>query len=417
MSAVIESNMQLTPVERARTALASIETEAKLKELAKASETILTITNPDGREQCHSALMSLVKMRTHINKTRKNACEDAIAFRDAAIAEEKRLVGIISPEEARLAGIRDTWDARIEAEKQARIDAEIARGAEIQRLIDGIRNWPVNAAGKPSALVNQMLQSATDYRIEDEVFQERTEDAKTILIASTAALQGIYQERLTHEAAQLKLEEDRKELVRLKAEEAERQKIAREAQAKADADAQVKRDAEAKIQADARAAQDAIDKANRERNEMALQEIQAIHHQLIIADTGRAPYCKGGDLQSIDWVIDGTEKWEITEERFGALFAMAVKTKENTLAALQAKRVGFIARQENAAETQRLADERADVARQQEALRVSKLPPARKPKHSPGAEAIVDAVSSHFGVDGAVARRWLREIDWEGVPA
>lgn len=389
---------------------------------------VYEVTTIEGLEAAKAARSEIREPRYEVEKIRKAAKAPLLALGKKLDSEAARITTELEKIETPIHQQIKAEEDRKEAEREAKVLAEIARVAGINKLLDGIRGWPIQATGKPSARVAELLAHAESYDLAESVFQERLDDAKAVLEVSRAALRGLHVAALDAEAKEVQLALDRQEFARLKAEEAERQRLAREAQAKADADAKTERDrleaiakaerdAEAKIQADARAAQDAIDKANRQRNEAALQEIQAIHHQLIIADTGRIPYCKGGDLESIDWVIQETDKWEITEEKFGALFAMAVKMKEGTLIALMAKRVGFVNRQENAAETQRLADERADVARQQEALRVSKLPPARKPKHSPGAEAIADAVASYFGVDGAVARRWLREIDWEQVAA
>lgn len=378
---------------------------------------IFEVTTSAGMEVARAARRAIREPRFEVERIRKAAKAPILALGKKLDAEAARITRELTLIEAPIDEVITAEEAR----KEQRIAAELARTEEIQRRLDWMRDRPVKAAGKSSAEVLQMIDTLDGYLVDETVFEERLDDAKAVLDVSRAALRGLHVAALDAEAKEVQLALDRQEFARLKAEEAERQKIAREAQAKADADAQVKRDAEAKIQADARAAQDAIDKANRERNEMAMQEIQAIHHQLIIADTGRAPYCKGGDLQTLDWLIPQTEEWPITEEKFGVLRAAAQKTKESVLASLRQKRVDMVQRieDEKAAEfdRQHLADQRAALAVEQEALRVSKLPPARKPKHSPGAEAIVDAVSSHFGVDGAVARRWLREVDWETVAA
>lgn len=77
------------------------------------------------------------------------------------------------------------------------------------------------------------------------------------------------------------------------------------------------------------------------------------------------------------------------------------------------------ARERQAAEDRRIADDRAEIARQTEALRIANLPKpaAEKPKHNPGAEAIIDALAEHYGVTAKVALRWVCEIDWEVVHA
>jgi hypothetical protein len=254
----------LTPVERASNALSKAETEAELKALAEESKSIVTVTDPASREVCHQSMMTLKNMRLLVQKRAKKAREEAQEYSKTVISIEKELVALIEPEEARLAGIRDEWDSAKEREREVKVQAEISRVAQIQRFIDGIREWPLNAAGKSSSLVNQMLQSATDYEITEEVFQERTAEAKTVLMASTAALQGIYQERLNHEAEQQRLIAERQELAKLRAEAAERARIDAARLAQEEAAARLARDAENARQEAALTAQRELDRQARE---------------------------------------------------------------------------------------------------------------------------------------------------------
>lgn len=408
----------MTVTERASKALSKDEVETRIKELVAQSKPIVAVIDADSREVCHEALMVLRNMRTQTQRAAKDGRDEAVQYSKAVIAIEKGLVALIEPEETRLAKIRDEWDAIKEREKQDRINAEVARVAAIQARIDEIRQWPVVATGKTSNEVDQMVQTATDYEVTDTDFAERSDEAKSVLMASLAALQGIYQNRLTAEAKEIEVENERKELAQFRADAAERERVARENREKQEKADQAQKDADA-------AAQAAIDKANRERNENALQEIQAIHHQLIIADTGRAPYCKGGDLETIDWTIDGTEKWELTEERFGALYAAAVKTKETTLVALRQKRVDFLARQENEATAQRQADQATELAAREAALAESQKPkPEPKPEpvrtrtvERPTSAQLIALVAGHYSVTPAMAEKWLRNIKWEMAAA
>lgn len=278
----------LTVIERASLVFVAIKSEDELRALAKSSETIVTITNEAGKDQCHAARMVLKNTRLEIERTGEEGREDAVQTSKAIIARQKALIKITAPEEDRLAAIQKTWDDRVAAEKEAKILAEIARQDEIQRRIDGMRNWPVNAANQPSMLVGQMLAQAQAYLIDAEVFGEHVETALAVLAASTAALSGLLLQRKAFEAEQLQAEEDRKELARLKSEEVERQRAAAEERAKQEADAKVKRDAETarqqaildeqrqaleRDQADARARQQAEDdRLAKDRAEIAAQQ-------------------------------------------------------------------------------------------------------------------------------------------------
>jgi hypothetical protein len=459
----------LTVIERAAAVFAATPSEEDLRELVKKSATITEITNEAGKQQCHTARMVLKNTRLEIERVGEEGREDAVQTSKAIIARQKTLIGIPKPEEDRLAAIQKSWDDRIAAEKEAKIQAEIARVADIQERIVELRGCQTLSPSSGSALLLQHIADLEAIPVDDsfEEFRQSASDAKE---AALSRLRGIHAAAVVHEAEQDRIKAEREELAKLRAEAVERDRLAREAQAKADAEAKAVRDAEAAAQAETlrlerekqveaarahaakiareNAERDAADEANRQRNEMAMQEIQAIHQQLMIADVGRAPYCKGGDLQSIDWVIGQAEKWELTEERFGVLYQTAVKTLERTLAALNQKRADLIARlanesaraendrraleraaeldrqaeeqrKANAVEAGRIAAERAQFeAEQSAAIEASKPKPRGRPgTKNPGREAIVQALAERYSVDAAVVRRWLKEIDWESEAA
>lgn len=286
---------------------------------------VYEVTTTAGMELAKKARSDIREPRYEVERIRKAAKAPILALGKKLDSEAARITAELEKIEGPIHQQIVAEEQRKEREKQARIDAEIARVAEIQRLIDGIRQWPVNAANQPSMLVGQMLQQARDYRIEETVFQEFCPAATQALQVSTAALAGLLIDRQSHEAKEAQLERDRQELARLRADEDERQRIAA---------------------------------AERADNERIARERQA-------------------DLD----------------------------------------RQAAAQRQAQAAEEQRLADQRAEVAREHEALRISRLPPAKKPKHNPGSEALTDVIATHYGVEPDVARRWLREIDWEMVSA
>lgn len=397
--------MALTVAERAVKVFEALPTVDDLQALAKTSATIVTITNADGREQCHSARMALKNMRLEIARTGEEGRDDAVKTSKAIIAWQKSLIALTQPEEERLGAIQEAWDDRIKAAKEAAIQAEIARVAALQERIAELRGCQILTPASGSALILEHIADLEKIQV-DESFEEFRQQAADAKVAAIVRLNSIHAAAVAYEAEQAKAIADRAELAKLRAEQADRDRLAKEAQAKADADAQAERDrlealskaeraAETARQAEANrlerdriAKEEAEQTAARERNEMAMQEIQAIHHQMIIADTGRAPYCKGGDVETLDWLIPQTEKWEITEAKFGALTAMAQKTKESVLIGLRQKRVDLVQRieDEKAAEfdRQNLADQRAALAVEQEALRKAQEPaPVAEPVAAP----------------------------------
>jgi len=315
-----------TVAERVAAVFSVVPSEEELKALATKYADITTITNQAGYDQVHAARMVLKNTRLEIARTGEVGREDAVQTSKGIIARQKALVAITQPEEERLQKIQDAWDDAIKAEKEAKIQAEIARVAEIQRRIDGIRNWPVNAANQSSILVGQMLAQAQAYRIDPDVFEEHSETATAVLAASVAALSGILQQRKDYEAEQERIIAERAELARLRAAEE-----ARQAQARAE---QAERERLAKIETD-RLAQEAHDKRVAEAREHAEQ----IRREREVIER------------------EAAENARKAAERQAELDAQA-----------EAQRVA------NAAEAKRLADQQAEIDRQQQELRKAQEP-------------------------------------------
>ncbi len=96
--------------------------------------------------------------------------------------------------------------------------------------------------------------------------------------------------------------------------------------------------AEAMKQA-ATAALDALEQRRKaaveaERREMAMQEIQGIQHQVMIAEVGRLGVRAGGTIECIRETLAETEAWTINE-RFGAMQGLAQMAKDAAVAKIQ----------------------------------------------------------------------------------
>lgn len=184
-----------------------------------------------GLAHAKAARAAIREPRYEVERLRKDAKAPILALGKRLDAEATRITNaLLTLEEPIHQQIKSEED-RIEQEKLAKAAAEAARVAQIHSLIDGIRAWPANAVGKPSLMVSQMLNDASNYRIEESVFQERTEEAKGVLLISVTALNGVRSERIAHEAEQERIKAERIELDKLRAEQAERDRLAREVQA------------------------------------------------------------------------------------------------------------------------------------------------------------------------------------------
>jgi hypothetical protein len=230
----------LTLPQRAAVALGSSKTEIDLQELVKQSADIVAVSNMAGRDQAHRIGMNLKAARVTIEKTAKSAREDATAFSKAVIAEEKRLIEIITPEEDRVIGLRDAWDTQVENERQAKIAAEVARVAKIASAIEAIREGETDALRicKTAEETQREIEYVEKREITEAIYQERLAEAVALKETVLTSMRTILAGRVAAEAAEAariqaakeeaqRLEVERAELVKLRAEAAERERLAK----------------------------------------------------------------------------------------------------------------------------------------------------------------------------------------------
>lgn len=156
---------ELTVVERAAVALQSDVAGKELAALVEQSKAIVTVTNKDGRTECHAAAMRAMTARTNIEKAGKSARDDATKFSKAVIAEEARLIAIIEPEEKRLKGLRDEWDAARAAEKAEADRIERERIAAIVLRINDIKESPARGTMMDTAELSWYTQTLESMEI------------------------------------------------------------------------------------------------------------------------------------------------------------------------------------------------------------------------------------------------------------
>src|SRR5574337_683673 len=208
----------LTVAERAAIAIGAPAYEIALVDLVKESASLVQIKDKSGYQQAHSARMRLKGTRVEIQKRAKDAREDAQAFSKAVIAEEKRLVALVCPEEDRLQGLQDVWDAAREAEKQARIQAEEARVAKHRANIDAIRDTALHAATMGTDGIQGLIVEIEQYDVSEAVFEEFATGARVVRDDTLATLRQLHTAALAREAEAARLRAEREELARLRAE-------------------------------------------------------------------------------------------------------------------------------------------------------------------------------------------------------
>lgn len=336
-----EPSTALTLPERVRVALKSAEIEQGLAELAGKSKHITEITNAAGYQQAHSARMALKTQRIIIEKTSKEARQDATDFSKGCIVEERRLVAIIQAEEERLGKIQDGWDAARAAEKKAREEAERARVQEIQRRLARIEALPetYTSAMPPEKLADVVAQLETGLTFDYQEFSEQAEKARQAAIVAL---------RQAHAEASERVEREAQERAAREAEEARQ---AAERKAEEERLAEVRRQLDAEKAERTRQAE--ADRLERER----VAQIR----QWIVALNGPTHLTASDSPMLIDEAIDQL-LGAVVDERYQEFRTEAAEAREGGIQRLRAL---VVASRAQRAEQARLTREREELERQQ----------------------------------------------------
>lgn len=303
---------------------------------------------PMGMAHAKAARKAIRDPRYELEQIRKDAKAPLLALGKRLDSEATRITTALLVLENPIHQQIKNEEERIEREKQERAQAEAVRVAQIRARIDVIRAAPSTVAAKGSEAIQAAV---TDYesRAIDESYAEFREEAATALTTTLLALRSLHDQAKEREAEAERIKAERIELDKLRAEQAERNRIAAAEQAKAAAEAKAIADAEAKAQA-------AVLRHEREENARIARERQA-------------------------------ELDRQAEEQRRANAAEATR-----MAAERAE----LERQQEAL---RKANE--------------PKPKPRKAVQNPGRDAITQVLADHYSVDATIVRRWLKEIDWE----
>lgn len=246
------------PEQRAIAALDSTNTAARIaEEIAKTSD-IVACNDKPGRELVHKAAMRHRDIRLNIQRNSTAAREDAVALQKAVIAEEKRLVGLIQPEEDRLLSIRDGFDADQERIRQEAIEKERQRVAKVTAVIDEYRDIPLQWVGATSRELDAAIESLEtaslpelEYKVDEE---SQVKAARKAASDKLSEMRGAAMDR---------------ELAEQRAAEA---RAAEEARIKAEREAEAKHQAEQRAELERQQAELAAERAKAEAEAKAARE-------------------------------------------------------------------------------------------------------------------------------------------------
>lgn len=233
------------------------------------SGVVYDVTTTKGMDEAKAARMAIREPRYEVERVRKAAKAPLLALGKELDTRAQRITSVLLAIEEPIDAQVKAEESRKEAERQAKIDAELQRVARLQSRVAELRGNQSLTAGSGSRLIAEHLADL-EQLVVDERLQEHLQQGQDAKAAGIARLQSLHAAALAHEAEQERIRAEREELARLRAEDerrqaAERQRIAEE---KRQADAErAKEDAERRARIAAEEAELAARRAEVERQE------------------------------------------------------------------------------------------------------------------------------------------------------
>ena len=248
------------------------------------------VSTTKGMDEAKKARQEVKGYRTALEAKRKEikapALERCRLIDDEAKTITAALLEIEEPIEQQI----KAEEARKEAEKAAKAEAERQRVAAIRVQIETIKNHAAFAVGKSAEAILKILSGVEGFEIGED-FQEFKPDAGQAKAETLDKLKALHAAQVEHEAEQARIAAERAELAKLRAEAEAREReaaAARAEQERKDREAReaVEREQAAKLAAERaaheselrkqREAQEAELKAQREAQAKAEAEARAI---------------------------------------------------------------------------------------------------------------------------------------------
>jgi hypothetical protein len=179
------------------------------------------IATTEGMDSAKSLRNTFVKIRTRADKAKTEAKRPIDLAGKEILARFALLKAAAEAEEAKHNLAITAQEEKIEAEKQAKIEAQRVRTEEIQNRIAHIRGIPAMLVQSSSAAVGDKLAELSEKRLEPAMYDDHLEDAINALNSTIDQLRAMVQTALAREETARQAEADRVELDRLRNEKAE----------------------------------------------------------------------------------------------------------------------------------------------------------------------------------------------------
>lgn len=256
------------------------QTEAGLAELrSRLKDAVYDVSSKAGMTEAKGARAELRSLRTGLEKKRVEIKAPALEHCRLIDAEAKRITAELVALEEPIDQQIKAEEQRIADEKRRAIEAEEKRIAGIRAAIDDYRGLPAKLFDRPTIIIQgQLARLQANLPTEDQ-YEEFLAEAKDAHTAAVARLGEMIAAARQREEEQARIDAERAELEKLRAEAEERRRKdeaeAAAGRAEEDRKAQAERDRLAAEQraaeAAARAEREAEEKAERERQQAEIQ--------------------------------------------------------------------------------------------------------------------------------------------------
>lgn len=371
---------------------------AGLAELqSKYKGVVYDVASPKGMKEAIEARREIRTPRLEVERIRKAAKAPILELGRKLDSEAQRITkALLAIEEPVDAAIK-AEEARKEREKQEKIELEMRRVAALHERVAELRGCQTLTASSGSELIAGHIADLEKLTVDDsfEEFRQQAEDAK---VAGLSRLRDLHAAALAHEAEHARIQAEREELARLRAEQARREAEERARIAEEERQARIAREAEAARQAE---------QLRRQREEEAAAA--AARQAIIDAENARIRSEQEAERKRI-----AEESARLAAER------------------AESERKAREAREAQEAEERRIAAERAALEREQREAREAEERKAREQREReeteaaaerkrlerrklmetrsrPDSDAIVQVVADAFDVDQDIAAGWLYE--------
>lgn len=177
------------------------------KSIPKAAE-----KGDEGYLVIHDKVMSIVKVRTRIDKVRKDLKADALAWGKKVDGEARRLTTIVEALEAPWRDIKTELDEKEAREAEEARQVEIKRMEEIEARIQDIKMFADGLLGASAEQIQNRITAVSRIIIDEDQYGDYEAAAETTRSTILDTLNAAWNERTAFEKGEAKLAKEKTEL-------------------------------------------------------------------------------------------------------------------------------------------------------------------------------------------------------------